>query len=254
MRTVRTISGTNRNITFDNWYTSLEIINVLHDKHKLTAAGTLRKNKTPIPREFLEIKDRQARSSMFGFQRDNTLVSHVPRKGKNVILISSLHHDDAIDPSTGDKSLPEIINFYNLTRGGVDTVDEMSDTHYVARNCRRWPLRIFHSLVDTAGINSQIIYKWNTTDTYKMRRKYLQELGFALVKPTLEMRRNNICIPLETRKRILHILGETPQLPAMPIRSVGRCHICPRSRDRKTKYYFQPCNVYLYLEHMHRYC
>ncbi|KAJ8946433.1 hypothetical protein NQ318_014419 [Aromia moschata] len=59
-------------------------------------------------------------------------VSYVPRKGKVILLMSTLHDDDSVDES-GDK-LPEIISFYNLTKGGVDTVDELSANYNVSRN------------------------------------------------------------------------------------------------------------------------
>ena len=56
---------------------------------------------------------------MFGFQEDITCVSYVPKKGKTVVLMSSMHHDDKIDESTGELMKPDIISFYNSTKGGV---------------------------------------------------------------------------------------------------------------------------------------
>lgn len=173
-RLVAPISGSNRNITFGNWYTSYELVTILRESHNLMSVGTLRKNKREIPKTLLEVKQRQSTSSMFGFQKHTTMVSYVPKKGKNVILLSSLHHDDMIDELTGDKNLPEIISFYNFTKGGVNVVDELSGSYSVARNCRRWPLRIFFSLMDTAGINSQVIYRANTNDNFKKRRIFFE--------------------------------------------------------------------------------
>ncbi|GLV38524.1 hypothetical protein CBL_05120 [Carabus blaptoides fortunei] len=40
-------------------------------------------------------------------------------KEKNIILASSMHYDDAIDASTGNKNKPEIISFYNSTKGDM---------------------------------------------------------------------------------------------------------------------------------------
>ncbi|KAJ8873219.1 hypothetical protein PR048_026852 [Dryococelus australis] len=47
------------------------------------------------------------------------------REEKNVLMISTMHNSDPIDESTGDMCKSEIITFYNLTKGGVDVVDEM---------------------------------------------------------------------------------------------------------------------------------
>jgi hypothetical protein len=38
------------------------------------------------------------------------------------VLLSSLHHDSAI---CSDSGKPEIIAFYNKTKGAVDTLDQM---------------------------------------------------------------------------------------------------------------------------------
>lgn len=61
-------------------------------------------------------------------------MSYIPEKGNNVLLLSSLHHDDLIDEDTGDEKLPEIIIFYNLPKTGVDVTDELSASYNVVRN------------------------------------------------------------------------------------------------------------------------
>lgn len=43
------IHGSNRNVTFDNWFTSIELVDALK-KRCLTCVGTLKKNKREIPR------------------------------------------------------------------------------------------------------------------------------------------------------------------------------------------------------------
>ena len=49
-------------------------------------------------------------------------MSCVPKKNKSVILLSSLHHDSAIRSDSGK---PEIIEFYNRTKGEEDVLDQM---------------------------------------------------------------------------------------------------------------------------------
>ena len=56
---------------------------------------------------------------MFGFQKHATLVSFTPKKNKSVVLLSTMHRDAAVDAET---KKPEIIYFYNSTKGGIDTV------------------------------------------------------------------------------------------------------------------------------------
>jgi hypothetical protein len=52
---------------------------------------------------------------MFGFKEQCTFVLYMPKKEKIVLLISTFHSDDKIDPDSGDKSKPEVIKFYNCT-------------------------------------------------------------------------------------------------------------------------------------------
>jgi len=137
LRLVEPIFGTNRNITGDNWFTSMPLIISLKEK-KLTYVGTVRKNKREIPKEFLPNKQRVETSSVFGFQKECTLVSYYPKKNKTVLAISSMHHDDAIDEETGDKKKPDIITFYNRTKTGVDLVDQYCQNYNVTQNAGQW--------------------------------------------------------------------------------------------------------------------
>ncbi|KAJ8927355.1 hypothetical protein NQ314_020189 [Rhamnusium bicolor] len=91
---------------------------------------------------------------MFGFKEGTTLVSHTSQKGKLVLLLSTMHHDDAIDHTTKEKNKPEITTYYNKTKGAVDVVDEMKGTYSVSRKTNHWPLVIFFSILNISGINA----------------------------------------------------------------------------------------------------
>jgi hypothetical protein len=71
-----------------------------------------------------------------------------------------------IYPSTGDGQKPEIITLYNLRKDGVVVVDEMRAAFSCARNTRRWPMVIFYSIVNVAGMNAFIIF-FSSTRTAK---------------------------------------------------------------------------------------
>lgn len=130
-RLIAPITKTGRNITMDNWYNSIPLANDLLKNHNTTVVGTLRKNKREIPPCFLEIKKRQLNSTMFGYGTKILLTSYVPKKNKNVLLISTMHDQGFIDPESEEKK-PEVIMYYNSTKGGVDCVDEMKEEYSVA--------------------------------------------------------------------------------------------------------------------------
>ncbi|XP_035217658.1 uncharacterized protein LOC118190980 [Stegodyphus dumicola] len=110
-------------MTADNWFTSIDLVKALKDK-KLSYIGTIRKNKKEIPPCFVKSKGKEVHSSLFGFSKNCTLVSYVPKKGKNVLLVSSMHFDDTIDADTGDEKMTVIITFYNDTKCSVDALDK----------------------------------------------------------------------------------------------------------------------------------
>ena len=76
--------------------------------------GTKRSNKLEIPAEFLKDNKRTVGSSIFAFKNYLTLVSFVPKKNKAVILVSSKHHEAAINETKGK---PENICDYNRFKG-----------------------------------------------------------------------------------------------------------------------------------------
>jgi hypothetical protein len=75
-RLIQTISHTGRNVTFDNWFSSVTLAEGILKEHKITIFGTVRKNKKEIPPEFINTKERDEKSSKFRF-RDGTLVSYI---------------------------------------------------------------------------------------------------------------------------------------------------------------------------------
>ena len=61
-------------------------------------------------------------------------MSHVTNPSKAVILISSMHHLKEFDE---DVQKPEIISYYNRTKGGVDALDEKCSVYCTGRRTRR---------------------------------------------------------------------------------------------------------------------
>ncbi|KAJ8934036.1 hypothetical protein NQ314_013624 [Rhamnusium bicolor] len=91
-------NNSHRDITADNWFTSIELVGEMR-KRGLTYVGTMKKIKREVPQEFLPSKVRQLRSTLYGFSTDKvTLIPHVPKKNKAVLLVSSMHHGKYTDP------------------------------------------------------------------------------------------------------------------------------------------------------------
>lgn len=132
------IKRSNRNITMDNYYTSVPLADDLIKKG-LTIIGTLKANKKEIPPQFITAS-REVGSCLYRFQYDKMLAFIQTKRNKCVLLLSTMHDFKGIDEKTGK----QLINIdYKTTKGGVDTVDKMCAAYSTARQTRRWPLRIF---------------------------------------------------------------------------------------------------------------
>ena len=242
LRLIQPITGTGRNVTTDNWYTSIPLASSLLTDHRLTTVGTVRKNRKELPPQFTATRGREQYSSLFGFTKDMTLVSYIPKKGKVVNILSTMHHDNKIDVATKDKLKPEIITFYNGTKGGVDTNDELCGTYSVCRRTRRWPHVIFQNLLNIAGVNALIIYKANHTDYSDTRMLFLKNMGRSLCMDHLRIRATKKEIPRSLRQSAGRFSGvEESNQPEDRPGGRQRCAYCPRDADRKTKTYCTTC-------------
>lgn len=154
--------------------------------------GTIRKNKSELPPQLLTTKNRPVKSSKFVYTADTSLVSYVPKKGKNVVLMSTLHRDGRICGQEHQK--PEIIMDYNATKGGVDNMDKLVTAYSCKRRTLRWPLVIFFDILDISAYNAFVIWmalnpEWNRGKIQR-RRPFLEELGKALVRPQIQRRQH----------------------------------------------------------------
>lgn len=252
-RLCQPIKGTGRNVTVDNWFTSISLLQHLKKNYRLTLLGTIRKNKRELPLEFTNPSKRPEKSSMFAFHDDCTLVSYIPRKNKNVLLVSSMHHDDQIDETTNK---PEMIMTYNATKSGVDTVDKLCSDYNCARNTRRWTMVIFYAMLNVAGINSFVIHNINNPNKKTLRRDFIRQLSFQLINDNLKYRATLPHLPRSLKERIKEICGmdESPKEAEAKNNTRGRCRFCDRKKNRPTRYFCCKCQDYMCLEHANFLC
>lgn len=249
------LHGTNRNLTMDNWFTSIPIAQRMLTLYKLTVLGTLRKNKAEIPPSF--IGKNPVGTSRFAFSGPMSLVSYTPKKNKNVLVLSTMHRDNSIDAETGK---PDMILTYNMTKGGTDTFDQLCHSYSVARSTVRWPLRFWFAILDQAGINAMVLFLLsNARDKYP-RRQFLKDLSRMLCKPFMERRLNNPSIQRNLKIRISDVLGIEPQSTGksapndLPLSKRKRCSLCPYSKDRKTRLLCKQCGKFYCPEHAAKLC
>ncbi|XP_015121474.1 piggyBac transposable element-derived protein 4-like [Diachasma alloeum] len=253
-RVSASVLGTGRNITMDNWFSSVPLIDELQHKHRTTVVATLKKNKTELPPQFVNHKKRSMNSSLIGYNDGKVLVSYVPKKNKCAIAISSMHTSGAIDSGTGARNKPEVITYYNSTKGGVDSVDQMRGNYSVARCSCRWPLTVFFGLLDIVGINSWIIYEENTGQTISCK-EYLTGIAKDLTKPWMMKRIKVPTLSPDLRIMIRKFTGIRLSVGNVMSETLLKlCKYCPKKKYRKTTVECGICQSLICGEHTSRVC
>ncbi|XP_025191777.1 piggyBac transposable element-derived protein 4-like [Melanaphis sacchari] len=248
---VEPIMGTNRNVTTDNWFTSIELAEQLRVK-KLTLVGTLRKNKREVPPHMLVVKNLPPMTTRFLHAPEMTLLSFSKTKNKNVLVLSTMHETETINEIS---KKPEQIEFYNKTKGGVDVFDKLCHQYSSTRKTNRWPLRYFYGLLDAAAVNGYVIFKHNNLNQDKrfIRSKFITTLAFQLLEPQLKVRQECPFLPKDLKETIEKILKIQPIESAAPSgvnRHHGRCEFCRKmSVDRKGTSNCTKCHRSLCAQH-----
>lgn len=183
-----------------------------------------------------------------------TLMSYVPKKSKAVILLSTLHNDASIDEDIGNQRKPQILTFYNQTKGGVDTNDKLCAAYNMGRRTRRWPVVLFFHLVNVTAINVRVICVANSGRAI-VRSAFLKELANELVRPLKMIRVQDTHIPRQIRKRLREDLDfPEEQFPDQPAGKRQRCSFCPRARNRSTQQICVKCHKNACGEHLRNIC
>ena len=197
----------------DNLFSSMALSKRLMEERGLFYLGTIRHMGREIPQLLKCPKGLPLYSTSFYFCGNNTLVSFIRRKNKNVLLLSNIHHEKAI--SSTPKQKPLVILDYNANKSGVDKLDQLLKEYRPYRTTRRWPCVIFFDLIAFATLASWVIftikYPNHILTTTKNRKKILFLLSIQLVTPLIRIRRessnfrfltsdvkdtiNNLCMP-----------------------------------------------------------
>ncbi|KAL6455001.1 hypothetical protein MHYP_G00102710 [Metynnis hypsauchen] len=142
-----------------------------------------------------------------------TMVSYVQKKGKAVVLLSTMHDDKAVDNSS-QKKKPEIIQYYNKTKGGVDTMDQMVSNYTCQRRTRRWPMVLWFNVLDVATLNAYTNFTAQHPDymggASNARRLFIKELGKELVMPHMKRRMEGTP---QLQKHIIEAMGRRKMKP-----------------------------------------
>jgi hypothetical protein len=161
-----------------------------------------------------------------------------------------MHHDQVVNAE--NKMKPEIIEYYNQTKAGVDRLDQLARTYSCKRKSNRWPMVFFYNMLDIAGVASLVVWlsknpDWNGQKHYR-RRLFLYDLGNQLVNDQVQRRletptalQKGVRLAMQSLGRLL--TRPTPNRPATVARK-SRCQLCPQVQDKKVLTRCEYCEMY----------
>ncbi|XP_033359529.1 piggyBac transposable element-derived protein 4-like [Bombus vosnesenskii] len=237
----------------DNWYTSPRLYTLLHE-HKTNAFGTVRKNRSEMPR-----MEESLKKGEICYRSTNNLLAMKWRDKKDVWMLSTVHAARLIETEkrnyrTGlKKTKPSCIADYNSYMGAVDKVDMVLSTLNSTRKTIKWYKKLFFRLLDLAIYNAYILYK-NSTGT----KQKFNEFHSALVKDTLRKypqsrsvvgggKKDSKDIPFRLTER--HFLSKCSNQTDKAQLARRKCVVCAKHKKRSdTRYECRKCDVGLCID------
>ncbi|EFN82711.1 PiggyBac transposable element-derived protein 4, partial [Harpegnathos saltator] len=140
--------------------TSPHLYNLLHEKEKTNAFGTVRKNRKDMPKMEEKLKGGECTN-----RSTHNLLALKWRDKKDVWMLSTSHSDDFVETKkinyqTGEpKRKPKCVADYNALMGAVDKIDMILSSLHCVRKSTKWYKKYFFHLLDLAIYNAYILYK-----------------------------------------------------------------------------------------------
>jgi len=273
LKLTQNLRNSGRTITCDNFFTSVPLAEKLFTE-RTYLVGTIRPNRKGVPQAFVSEKFDKDFAG-FIFRDALCLLKYQSKVDKCVYLLSSKHPNTLVDKlGTGRFEVHESFDFlsnltlgkpkmvmdYNASKGGVDSFDQMIDHYSVKQKSKRWPMRIFYWMLDSAAFNAFRLFMVGSEKT--CRNVFLSNLATDLMKPQQEKLANSGHWYSKTVASILKLtedlrqkrLGEkrnvidcVPNECSTPKRA--RCGNCPRDMDKKSNIFCYRCKKPLCLAH-----
>ena len=148
----------------DRYYTSIPLAKALSD-HNTSFTGTSNKNRVDLPDDIRLLK-RMKGGEMVSYRANKVLAVawQAEKRNKPVFMVSTessaawvtVQPHNTHNPPT---QKPSAVHVYNHNMNGVDKADQHAAYYAFERKTRKWWRKVFFWMMETAVVNSYIIYK-----------------------------------------------------------------------------------------------
>lgn len=151
--------------------------------------------------------------------------------------MSTSHYKHEVSLDEKKKKKPLMIDEYNKTKGGTDTMDKMLSEYTCHRRTNRWPMAFFYNMFDVSGLASYIILKENLKVKDLKRVSILKDLAVKLCMPQIieRLSKSHVMKVKSTKMAIDYILCEQGNAPIDPIEQDIRRFPMSRKRNNNNQ-------------------
>lgn len=252
-------------IFFDRFFSTIPLIEKLLSK-KLFGCGTIQKNRKYLPHDLL-LPDKSMKMGQFDSASCGEIsISKWKDRGKaSVMIVSGMHKssDEAEvkrKNKTGERVIvkcPKSVAEYNKNMGGVDRFDHLMAVYSISQKSRRWWIKIFYYLLESAIVNSFILYNYICKNSPTLNEKPLTHLMFRrkladeMIKPWANRPKKNKNVIVKGRKDSGRLVSANLSIENvgehLPIKcTIRRCARCStKVKVKRSTMACQKCKVAL---------
>ncbi|XP_052010817.1 piggyBac transposable element-derived protein 4-like isoform X1 [Xyrauchen texanus] len=238
----------------DNWHSSPTLFQELLS-HGTGACGAVRADRRGMP----AFTNNNMTKGQMEFQENGTQLAVKWCDKREVHVLTTVHASimavsQKVDYTTGEKKMmPFCVLEYNKKMGAVDKADIMKSFVKCARKTTKWYKKIFFYMLETAVLNSFIVYrqlagKGMTSLEFRMNlmRGLLEEYSTPRNPPKGGRPASDSPLRLTAR----HFLSDIPQTELQGRSTRRACKVCISSKcrakkRRSTRYMCVACNIAL---------
>lgn len=256
----RTLVGKYHRVFFDNFFTSVALLNDLL-KDNIYGCGTIRRRRKNEPKDIVNNNAKVSRGTCDWTLSKEGLLYLKWMDNKPVLFLSNFHSPADVqtvsrkqkDGSSQNIDCLKLVKDYNSHMGYVDQSDMFVSLYKLNRKSRKWWHRLFWHFLDLTIVNAFIIFRDRTPDTRSMTLKdYRLAVAIGLIgadpsmpkkgKRSTEKITNKfkILVPAEIR------FDKCAHLPVHDTK-VRCAHCSTRLQPHRTRWHCSKCNVGLCL-------